>query len=235
LLFVSHDTHSVVNLCQHALWLEHGRIAAYGNAREVCDAYLGSFFENRLGEIAADENETGDGDASPAASAIAVPVGAAPETASGEFGLGGARILSVNLLQPDGKPLAVLTAAGPLCLRVSFRTRQRIEQPIIGFFVKDRLGQMICGDNSIKQLGAVAPLEANRQYTAEFRFDMPQLATGTYTIGVAVGAGTQQSHVQHHWIHDALAFKAEADPAMTGVWVLRNLQVQLDPVPPGPA
>lgn len=39
LLFVSHSAAQVRELCQKALWLEHGKIKAYGPADDVCKEY----------------------------------------------------------------------------------------------------------------------------------------------------------------------------------------------------
>lgn len=39
LLFVSHSAEQVRELCKKALWLEHGKIKAYGPADEVCKEY----------------------------------------------------------------------------------------------------------------------------------------------------------------------------------------------------
>ena len=41
LLYVSHSIKSVRALCNHALWLEKGCVAAAGEAKEVCDRYMG--------------------------------------------------------------------------------------------------------------------------------------------------------------------------------------------------
>lgn len=38
-LYVSHNIHSVVKICEKALWLEKGRVIQNGNARDVCIAY----------------------------------------------------------------------------------------------------------------------------------------------------------------------------------------------------
>jgi len=40
ILFVSHDIRSIVELCDEALWLHGGRIAAYGPADAVVDQYV---------------------------------------------------------------------------------------------------------------------------------------------------------------------------------------------------
>ncbi len=39
LFYVSHNINSVKNLCDHAIWLDHGKIRMIGDAQEVCDAY----------------------------------------------------------------------------------------------------------------------------------------------------------------------------------------------------
>lgn len=40
LLYVSHDINSVRELCDHAIWLEHGRVRKSGLVDEVCDEYM---------------------------------------------------------------------------------------------------------------------------------------------------------------------------------------------------
>lgn len=40
LLFVSHSIDQVRNLCDHAIWLDHGVARLQGEAAEVCDAYM---------------------------------------------------------------------------------------------------------------------------------------------------------------------------------------------------
>ncbi|MDY5642927.1 MAG: ABC transporter ATP-binding protein, partial [Candidatus Faecousia sp.] len=39
LLFVSHSTEQVRQLCQKAVWLKKGNIAMFGDVNSVCDAY----------------------------------------------------------------------------------------------------------------------------------------------------------------------------------------------------
>lgn len=38
-LFVSHDLNQIRELCDHVVWLDHGRVKMYGETDEVCDAY----------------------------------------------------------------------------------------------------------------------------------------------------------------------------------------------------
>ena len=201
LLFVSHDTTSVVNLCDRAIWLEDGQLKKIGNAREVSEAYLSSVYENKLLETAVvTSNDVDD---------IGV-------FESAQFGVGGGRIISCQLLDSTGKNLHILDKAQDVVVQINAQALQRINQPIVGFFIKNRLGQHLFGTNTIKLLPEWQVMDEGELCQVRFMFHMPLLATGDYSVGAALAEGTQVDHVQHHWIHDALAFKAKADPHLTG-------------------
>lgn len=201
LLFVSHDTTSVVNLCDRAIWLKNGKLQKIGNARDVSEAYLSSVYENKLPETVA----------------IAVDDGAESGTfESAQFGVGGGRIISCQLLDSTGRNLHILDRAQDVVVQINAQALQRINQPIVGFFIKNRLGQHLFGTNTIKFLPEWQVMEEGELCQVRFMFHMPLLATGDYSVGAALAEGTQVDHVQHHWIHDALAFKAKADPHLTG-------------------
>ena len=40
LLFVSHSAETVKQICQKALWIDHGKVFMTGKAEDVCNAYL---------------------------------------------------------------------------------------------------------------------------------------------------------------------------------------------------
>lgn len=198
LLFVSHDTTTVVNLCDRAVWLKQGVLQKVGNARDVSEAYLSSVYENKLPETVT----------------VSTQDNSAFESA--QFGVGGGRILACALLNAQGEKLHLLDHAQRVVVQVKIEALQAINPPIVGFFVKNRLGQHVFGDNTIKLLPQWQALAAGEVCEIRFSFTMPSLATGDYSIGAALAEGTQLEHVQHHWIHDALAFKTKADPNLTG-------------------
>ncbi len=210
LVFVSHDTHSVVRLCSKAIWLENGCIRAFGPARDVSDAYLGSFYEDRLEEPAAGEDS-----------------GAGQEAFKKQFGLGGGRILKVSLLDDQGNTLQLLDRPQEVVVKVLFEAVQAIERPILGFYVKDRLGQPLFGDNTLGLLPDWQGVATGEQVEVCFTFTLPQLATGEYSLTVSLAEGTQLEHVQHHWIHDVLTFKALTNPHMTGLMQLQALRCEV--------
>jgi lipopolysaccharide transport system ATP-binding protein len=82
-----------------------------------------------------------------------------------------------------------------------------MESPIVGFHVKDRLGQPLLGDNTyLAYAEHPMTLKRGQTVTARFRFDLPFLASGRYSVTAAIASGSLDIHVQHHWLHDALLF-----------------------------
>lgn len=202
LLFVSHDSAAVTALCDRAIWLDGGRVRMIDSAKRVSEAYLAEQF-----------------DATPAT----------PETASDAFGKGGAEIVEVSLLDHRGTALATLEGGEQVSLTVRITIAQPIVSPIVGFYVKDRLGQTLFGDNTWKKYEST-PLALNQGQTllAQFSFVMPRLQTGAYTVAVAIAEGTQLEHEQHHWIHDALVFNVQQPHGGVGLVGIPMLSIELN-------
>jgi lipopolysaccharide transport system ATP-binding protein len=93
---------------------------------------------------------------------------------------------------------------------VAIEARQSIANPIVGFLVRDRLGQSLFGDNTfLTTRTAPVALAPGDRAEARFSFDLPLLPPGDYSINVAIAEGSQEQHVQHEWINDALIFNVE--------------------------
>ncbi len=223
LLFVSHDTTAVANLCDRVLWLDAGRAKAIGPAKHVCDLYLENLFESVQGA-----SKDAAPAPAPATAAAAMPVRdqrldilqASPyrndveifefhrEAAS--FGKRGARIADVRFEHRDGERLAWAVGGETVVVAIDVEASEPLGSPIVGFLVRDRLGQNVFGDNTfLTTQSAPLALAAGDTATARFEFDLPLLPPGDYSIAVAVADGRQQDHVQHEWIHDALTFRVE--------------------------
>lgn len=245
LLFVSHDGGAVTGLCDRAIWIDSGTMRKEGNAREVMEAYLEAFIAEREGRVAYD--------------AAARPVPAKPPVRTSRrdprqplidrsllrndlhvvdfdpskpaFGEGGLKVADVALLDEDGRQLTTLTGGETVVLEVEASATRRVESPIVGFYLKDRLGQLLFGDNTyLTTLDERMVMEAGDRAVARFRFDMPRLQEGDYFLAVGVAAGTQHEHVIHHWMHEALAVKALGQGAPAGLIGLPMLEITLEQV-----
>jgi lipopolysaccharide transport system ATP-binding protein len=99
---------------------------------------------------------------------------------------------------------------------VSCRTSVELAEPIVGFVLRDRLGQVLFGQNTCVSNTVVGPIAAGSSFEVVFEFWMPMLNSGDYAIGVALAEGSQQLHTQHHWINDALIVKSCPDEVCYG-------------------
>lgn len=221
ILFVSHDTGAVVNLCRRAIWLHKGEMMMDGPAREVTEAYLASIAEEAYG-------------VGPRRQPSAAPEPAAQHRASAfdvqgrSFGKGGARIVDAVLLDESGKSIQAVIGDEFVTLRIRCEVIDRLVSPIVGFIVKDRLGQVLFSDNTfIRYVDRPLTADPGSLIEARFAFVMPTLAAGEYTVGVAIAEGTQVSHVQHHWIHDALLLTSLTSSAATGLMGIPMREVSL--------
>ena len=236
-LFVSHSAASVVGLCERAIWLDGGRVLLDGPAKEVSEAYHASVYGHRP----------------TAAAGAAAPVAAAPIAVDEDadlfdptldraqmrvvrfdpdqagFGDGGSRIESVRFETPVGRTLHQVEGGEIVRLVVEARALREIPSPIVGFFVKDRLGQQLFGTNTWGDPPAPpTPVGEGGLIRAEFEFRMPYLPRGRYTVDVAVADGTYHEHVQAVWVYDALIFESVFIPRSTGLVGLPYRSIRLE-------
>lgn len=239
-LFVSHDTGSIRNLCSYAVWLEKGQVIQEGAPKDVCELYLEAFYEAQQGKSSTTKLRAFKkiDDSPPIKDQRLEFINTSnlrndlqifkfdPDAAS--FGKGGAQIQDVRLLDENEHPLAWIVGGEKVTLRVIVHAYQDLDSPIIGFFVKDRLGQALFGDNTfLSYREQVVHCQEGNELQADFVFHMPLLPSGEYSIAIAIANGTQEIHVQHHWIHDAVSFKSEASSVASGLIGIPMLGVKL--------
>ncbi|MDQ2104726.1 ABC transporter ATP-binding protein [Azospirillum isscasi] len=182
-------------------------------------------------EEAAASAEAAKEEAAPAAPAEAAPrkLPPPPEAArpvifdmldeSSSYGSGDAEIVKAWMTAADDSPLTWITGEEDVAVHALIRIKKDMDSPIVGFHVKDRLGQPLLGDNTFATgTPFPAPLKAGQDVTVRFAFTLPWLATGRYAVTVAIASGTLDNHVQHHWLHDAFMFDVHS-PHRNGVMV----------------
>ncbi len=239
-LFVSHDTGSIKNLCSYAVWLEKGTVIQEGSPKGVCELYLEAFYEAQQGKSSSTKLR-----------AFKKPDGSIPikdqrlefinasnlrndlqifnfDPNAASFGKGGAQIHDVRLMDENEHSLAWIVGGEKVILRVMVHAHQDLDSPIVGFYVKDRLGQTLFGDNTfLTYKDQPVHCQEGRELQADFVFYMPLLPSGDYSITTAIANGSQEIHEQHHWIHDAVIFKSESSSVSSGLIGIPMLEVKL--------
>jgi lipopolysaccharide transport system ATP-binding protein len=247
LLFVSHDASAVIKLCQRAIWLDKGSMVVDGPARDVVERYLAeqhaadrATLGNSVSVHSAPVSDAGSKLDGSSAVAEVMPLNVIdprrevfngnagrnvievfefdPDSGRSEFGAGAARITDVRLLDATGNQVNCIVGAEVVDLAIDVLAIQYLASPILGFYVKDRLGQQLFGDNTYvsfrEQTIQAGP---GMRLRAHFRFRMPILPAGDYSVDVAIATGTQEDHTQQHWMRDALVFKASESSMRFGL------------------
>lgn len=241
-LFVSHDTASVINLCEAAVWLNQGHSQMYGSPKEVADKYLQALYESQQGESNIDSVKITNEPVMHAGESRDMRLAFINNTShrndlelfqfnleSASFGKGGGTITAVHLLDEHDKPLTWVVGGERVKLFIQCRANIDLVSPIIGFFVKDRLGQTLFGDNTfLTYLKNPLRIAKEQTFAARFDFVMPVLPVGDYSFTVAIAEGTQQDHIQHHWVADALLLKSHSSSISTGLVGIPMNDISID-------
>ena len=230
LLFVSHDATAVMNLCDYALWLDQGHLREFGIAKAVCENYLAQRFPSALPAIQANKP-------APPMAQTAIATDFADQRLAfinytqfrndleiftfryevSGHGTGGAKITYAGFLDQEGRVLNWVVGGELVTLVAQSEVSVDLTNPIIGFFVKDRLGQQLFGDNTYLTYAAnEQAICAGERLMARFTFRMPVLPPGDYTLDIALASGTQADHITHCWSSDILAFKSHASSVRSG-------------------
>ena len=244
-LFVSHDTGAVVNLCSYALWLHKGSVKLEGSPKEISEQYLKEQYQVMQGDVSLPARKVTDMAPKPVmqdfhdmrrdfinSTTLRNDIEVFefnPDVTS--FGSGNGAIVQVYLEDAEEKPLSWVVGGEIVRLKLTARLNSNLPSLIFGFYVKDRLGQYLFGDNS--HLSFIdQPLLglADQEWEVVFTFRMPTMPVGSYSIDIAMGSGTQSEHAVQHWIHDALSFVSHTSNGHMGLVGIPMLDISAKPV-----
>lgn len=180
IVLVTHSLGLAAELCETAVWLDHGEMAALGPATDVIDAYLSQV--NRREAAAGDVTETLDQDA------LAVY----------RNGSGEALVTGVEFLTPDGEPAPIVLTGEPLTVRVRFVVREPVQGAsfALGFVHENGVG--IAGSNT-RMHATVTDLEPGKGYL-DYVFDALPFLPASWRVSTAI-----RSHA-HNYDHLDKAF-----------------------------
>jgi lipopolysaccharide transport system ATP-binding protein len=185
LLLVSHDKSAIQTICDEAILLDGGRLAMHGEPEAVMDYYNALIAEKENSTVR--QSATADG-------RIQTISG------SGEVSLG-----EMRLLDTEGRPVETAAVGAPVALEVSVTIEQPIERLVVGYMIKDRLGQPVFGTNTHHLGEARGPLAAGESLVLRFEFAL-NIGEGSYSVAVA--AHDSDTHVtrNYEWRDVALVF-----------------------------
>jgi lipopolysaccharide transport system ATP-binding protein len=230
LLFVSHDMSSVQNLCRTSIWLGHGEVRQIGTSKAVAESYLRYTLQEIYGAAAqlapsdADSVKTNQVEKSkPQISAAVIDYMAHIDVHdnladAGGWKTGVAEVVSVKLERVDGESTSIFEGGEKVRMTIRAVAHQNMDKPILGFLLKDRLGQDLFGENTLPlTVRAPRSVVAGQSFEATYVFNLPMLPNGTYAVMASVANGDLHTNVQHHYMHDALILNVASSKVRWGL------------------
>ncbi len=205
-VLVTHDMHAVMNLCERVAVLDHGKLVFVGDPLASVEHYTKSihnelFADNSNGQKKEDKTATDDLDSAGSGFWIEVQ-------AESTAGASDVIIKKAGISTADNEPLSAVKPGDILIVKMMIEASSPIDKPIFGYTVKDRVGNGICGDNSLSLEEPLAGLDVG-SHVISLELKWPDIAPDDYSITLGVGQGEHPlHHVVQCWAHNVLLIKA---------------------------
>lgn len=225
ILFVTHDTGTIVNYCSHVVWLHKGEKYMEGNPKEVCKKYDAFMAYNQITEVNTTANENKGQDIEQAVEWISSDM-------FEFFGEGGVKITHIALVNQNNQSQGHYKIGDHMVLKFRVCAMDDVDNLIVGFIIFDHLGNAILGSNTNVHTCINSDdlnVKKGHTYEVNFVFSLPNIRNGEYTISPAIAEGTQSEHIQHHWIHNMLNFHVHSlnKEAEMG-WLVLNDDIKVE-------
>ena len=186
LLIVSHDRNAIQAICDRAILLADGTVIKDGPPEFVMDYYNALLSPETSNTVAQTQVEDG-----------------IVTTRSGSFD---AVVASVNLLNDVGVPVDEISVGGTARLEVVVQVNKDLPSLVLGYGIKNRLGQVMYGTNTWLTQQVISPAKAETRY--QFLIEFPvNLGEGSYSVQTALVDEGSHLGVNYEWKDLALVFK----------------------------
>jgi lipopolysaccharide transport system ATP-binding protein len=186
LLIVSHDKGAIQSICDRAILLNAGQLAVEGEPEAVMDYY------NVL--IADHQNQ------------LVLQTAQSDGRHRIDSGTMEAEITNINILSSSGQQLEVVTVGELLTVRINVKVNADIEGLVLGFGVKDRLGQMVFGTNTYHTGQRISKAFAGEEISFHVSF-VARLGVGSFSIHCSLVKNDSHVEKNYHWIDRAKVFE----------------------------
>ena len=185
LIIVSHDRNAIQTLCDRAILLEKGTVAKDGNPEEVFDFY------NAL--IAEKENQTVE---------VKKLDDGKTQTTSGT---GEARVEEITLYNSKGEAAEYIGVGEAVEMHIKVKVHRPIDTLVLGYGIKDRLGQVMYGTNTWHTGQAIRNPKPGDEYRFVVAFPA-NFGVGSYSVQTALVDRDTHLTSNYEWRDMALVF-----------------------------
>jgi lipopolysaccharide transport system ATP-binding protein len=186
LLIVSHDKQAIQSICNRAILLNGGRVAMEGEPEAVMDYYNALTSETKNQTIRQEPVAEGR-----------------TRTVSGT---GEAVVSAIALLDENGRSVEVVDVGQKVTLKISVQVNANMERLILGYGIRDRLGQVIYGTNTDLTGQPLSKLAGGSSAIFMISFSA-NLGVGGYSVVTALVAEGSSLNNKYEWRDRALMFE----------------------------
>lgn len=185
LLIVSHDYMAIQSICDRAILLAFGGLAKEGSPEEVMDFYNALIAEREKSTIIQTRTQEHR-----------------VQTISGT---GEVVFEIIELLNDRDEPIDVFSVGDLVSLRVKLQVHEPVVRLILGFVIKDRLGQPIYGTNTQRMEMPLLDIHVGEavEYKITFRAN---LGPGSYSVTLALTGSDTHLENNFDWRDLAVLF-----------------------------
>lgn len=220
LLFVSHSNDMVNNFCQRAIWLRDGQIVEDGPAKEVTRNYSNFMLYGFLSDKKlVDSYSTSDLPIDETQKAIPVDQVIVWRQLNGlsSVGEGGAKIVQAALHQLDGMKqktmdaVDILSGGENVILYADVFIEDTLQDVMFTASITNELGNVVTGLHSRFLEEEFPTLQPGQVIRVAYKFQVPMLKNGPYSITLGISTGSLTHHIRHHCVHDAIMFRVNGN------------------------
>jgi len=182
-LFVSHDVAAIRALCSRAILMSQGRIISDGVPADVL---------NRYQEIVMERERAYEADSGSVSVAAEVQT-FEPLSFSYRHGNHQAEIVVAELADATSRRAEIVETGSPLTMRIAVRFNSNIQEPVIGFLIRNRHGISTYGTNTYEQKLEFGQVRRGEILEVTFAFNC-WLGIDNYSISCAVHSREGESY-----------------------------------------
>ncbi|WP_457750365.1 ABC transporter ATP-binding protein [Sulfurimonas sp.] len=186
MLLVSHDKNAIVSICNRAILFEKGKIVQDGDAESVMDLYNALIAKQEDTKLKQTLLANGK-----------------KQTVSGN---GLAHVTSIKLYNEDHQETDTLFVGEKATLKIKVQILKDLPSLVLGYSIKDRLGQVIFGTNTWHTKQVIQEPKKGSDFEFDIGFDVI-FGVGNYSVQVALVENDTHLQNNYEWIDLALIFE----------------------------
>ncbi|MEO1880205.1 MAG: ABC transporter ATP-binding protein [Methylococcales bacterium] len=211
LLIVSHDRGAIQSLCDRVILLENGAVIKDGEPEEVFDFYNAIIAEKENNRVEITQLDNGK-----------------MQTSSGT---GEAKVKEIVLFNSKGEVVEFIGVGEQIELHIKVKVYQTIESLVLGYGIKDRLGQLIYGTNTWHTKQVINHPQAGEEYQFVIAFPA-NFGVGSYSVETALHDRDTHITNNYEWRNLALVFNIiniDKNQFAGCNWMNPNIMVKIKP------